>query len=199
MVAQTSAKLYTADDLWTISTDDTRHEFEDKRYELDEGTLLEMSPTGTIHGVIALWIGHLIVSYVVDHDLGIVTGAESGFILSTNPDTVRAPDVGFVSLSRLKPLTGKFYPIAPDFAVEVVSPTDTAVQMRRKAKQYLSAGSRLVWIVYPDDMVVDVYRPNQDIHMIQKDDTLDGYDVLPGFKVSMSDLFKPLEKFSGGN
>ena len=94
MTVQTPAKLYTADDLWIISNDDERQQLEDKRYELDEGTLLEMSPTGTIHGVIALWIGHLIVSYVAEHDLGLVTGAESGFVISTKPDTVRAPDIG---------------------------------------------------------------------------------------------------------
>src|SRR5690242_15530659 len=126
-------KIYTIDDLWEISQgedSDIRH------FELDEGELIEVSPTSDIHGLIAVWLAHLILTFVKAHGLGKVFAAETGFIISTNPETgrntVRAPDVSFVAKARLVPLTGKFYPIAPDLAVEVVSPTDRAVQIRRK-------------------------------------------------------------------
>ena len=189
--------FYTADDFWEMS-----HRDEDdnlpKRYELDEGELIEMSPTGDIHGLLTLWLGYLILGFVIQHDLGEVTGAETGYILFKDPktgrDTVRAPDVGFIAKSRLQPLTGKFYRIAPDFAVEVVSPTDTAKQMRRKAEQYLRAGTRLVWIIYPDDRLVDVYRPDHDVKTLRLDNTLDGADVLPGFTLIVKDIFNRIRE-----
>src|SRR5258708_11407722 len=120
-------KLYTADDLWDIS-----HQDDEKRYELDEGVLVEMSPSGDTHGELAIWLGHLILVHVDTNDLGVVSAAETGYKLSSNPDIVRAPDVGFIAKVRITPLTGKYYPIAPDLAIEIVSPNDTATQIRRK-------------------------------------------------------------------
>jgi len=178
-------RVYTADDLWTLS-------HEGKRYELDEGVLVEMSPTGDIHGIVAMWIGHLIVSFVVANNLGYVTAAETGFILSTNPDIIRAPDVAFIAKAHQMPLTGRYYTIAPDFVVEVVSPGDTANQIRRKVNQFLAAGTRLIWVVYPDERFIDVYRPGYDIRTVKIEDTLDGGDVLPGLTLPMREVFKPL-------
>ncbi len=183
-------RLYTADELWALS-------HEGKRYELDEGVLVEMSPTGDVHGIIALWIGHLIVGFVVAHDLGYVTAAETGFVLSTSPYIVRAPDVAFVAKARQKPLTGGYYTIAPDFAVEVVSPGDTASQIRRKVNQFLQAGTRLVWVVYPDERLIDVYKPGNAIQTFEIDDRLDGSDVLPGLTLSMHEIFRPLLEQTG--
>jgi Uma2 family endonuclease len=178
-------KLYTADDLWELA-------FQDKHFELSKGVLVEMPPTGDEHGIVGLWLGSLIVIYVDAHDLGQVFGAETGFVLSRNPDTVRAPDVAFVSKARLKPLTGKFYDGAPDLAVEVVSPTDTASQIRRKAAEYLEAGTKLLWIVYPDGKNIDVYQPGSTVEILTIDDTLEGGDVLPGFHLPVRDVFKRL-------
>ncbi len=180
-------RLYTADDLWALSHEGTR-------YELDEGVLVEMSPTGDVHGIVALWIGHLIVSHVAAHNLGQVTAAETGFVLSTDPDIVRAPDVGYVARERQVPLTGKYYSIAPNLAIEVVSPGDKAGQIRRKIAQFLRAGTRLVWVVYPDERLVDVYRPNHDMQTAKIGEVLDGGDVLPGFTLPVRDVFKPLEQ-----
>jgi Uma2 family endonuclease len=180
-------KLYTADELWALS-----HTGEDKRYELDEGALIEMAPTGDAHGAVALWIGHLIVGYVAEHDLGDASGAETGYRLSTDPDTVRGPDVGFIAKSRLTPMTGKYYPVAPDLAVEVVSPGDSAHLVRRKVNQYLAAGTSLVWVIYPEEKVVDVYRPAHDTSTFKVGNTLDGGNVLPGFKLPVSDIFSRL-------
>jgi Uma2 family endonuclease len=187
-------KIYTVDDLWEMSQDD---DSDIRRFELDEGELVELSPTGDIHGVVALWLAHLILNFVKANGLGKVFAAETGFIISTNPDTgrntVRAADVAFVSKERLVPMTGKFYPIAPDFAVEIVSPTDKAAQIRRKVDQYLRAGARLVWIVYPDEQFVDVYQPQKPFDTFKIDQSLDGGDVLPGFVLPVRSIFEELE------
>jgi Uma2 family endonuclease len=180
-------RLYTADELWVLS-----HADEDKRYELDEGALVEMAPTGDMHGAVSSWVNHLLVDYVAAHDLGEVSGAETGYRLSTSPDIVRAPDVGFVAKKHLKPMTGKYYTLAPDLAVEVVSPGDSARQIRRKVNQYLAAGTQLVWVIYPEDRDVDVYRPNHDPRTFKVGETLDGGDVLPGFTLLVKDVFARL-------
>src|SRR5258708_39960213 len=104
-------KIYTVDDLWEISQSD---DSDIRHFELDEGELIEMSPTSDEHGLIAAWLLYLIMGFVKEHGLGKVFAAETGFIISTNPttgrNTVRTPDVAFVSKDRLVPLTGKFYP-----------------------------------------------------------------------------------------
>ena len=182
-------KLYTAGDLWELS-----HAGDEKRYELDEGELVEMSPTGDAHGIVAGELLRRIGNHVVENDLGDVTAAETGFTLSTDPDIVRAPDVGFISKTRLTPLTGKYYPIAPDLAVEVVSPGDSASQIRRKAAQYLKAGTRMVVFFYPDAKLVDVYRPGQPIQVIEIDGIWDAGDVLPGLKLPVREVWKRLRE-----
>src|SRR5260221_9546612 len=127
----TKEKVYTADDLWQLSRDDVERDVPE-RYELDEGELIVMTPTGDAHGLIAAEILRRIANHVVDNALGEVTAAATGFVLYKNPgkgsDTLRAPDVAFIAKARFIPLTGKCYSIAPDFSVEVVSPSDTAQQ-----------------------------------------------------------------------
>jgi Uma2 family endonuclease len=187
-------KLYTADDLWELSP--ASSDDDSTWYELDEGELVEISPGGDKHGLVGAWLLHLIISFVVANDLGEVTTAETGFVLRTDPetgrDTVRAPDVGFIAKARLKPLTGRFYRLAPDFAAEVVPPTDRARDIRRKVNQYLRNGTLLVWVVYPDEKFVDVYQPAKDTHTAKIDDTLDGGDVFPSFKLPVKDVFARL-------
>src|SRR5258706_12086939 len=163
-------RLYTADDLWQMSSDEVW-------LELDEGTLIEMSPTGGLHGIVTAWVTSLAVAFVTAHDSGYVTGAGTGYILFPDRKTVRAPDVGFISKACKTPTTGKFIPIPPDMAVEVVSPTETASQIRKKVAQYLKAGTRLVWVIYSEERLVDVFRPGQDPHPVDIDGTLDGGDV----------------------
>jgi Uma2 family endonuclease len=190
-------KFYTADDLWErLRREDDNDNQDNQRYELDEGELIEMSPTGDTHGPTVNWIAFLITGHVVAHDLGEVTAAETGFVLhtdlTTGRDTVRAPDVGFIVKAKLTPTTGKFYRFAPDLAVEVVSPTDSAAGIRRKVGQYLRAGTRLIWVVYPDDRLVDVYRPGQPVETLEDGAVLDGGDILPGFKATINDVFARL-------
>ncbi len=91
-------------------------------------------------------------------------------------------------------MTGKYYEMAPDLAVEVVLPTDTARQMRRKADQYLAAGTRLVWVIYPEDRLIDVYQAGHDPHPFKIDDTLNGGDVLPGLTLPVRQVFEQLRE-----
>jgi Uma2 family endonuclease len=187
----TPKKLCTADDLWALS-----HKEEGQRCELIRGELVEMTglvPGDETHRTIVMWIDHLILDYVDTHDLGEVTPAGTGFILSTKPDTVRVPDVGFIAKARLKPLTGAYYPFAPDLAVEVVSPDDTANRIRRKITDYLDAGTRLVWIVYPDSRLIDVYAPDRPLETVKAADVLGGSDVLPGLSLPVQNVFKKLK------
>ncbi len=182
-------KHYTADDLWELS----HRAGDQKRLELIKGVLVEMSPTGAVHGILAAWLLYVIMAHVIAYDLGDVTAAETGYVLFAGPpQTVLAPDVGFVSKARRPPLTGKYYAVAPDLAVEVVSPSDAAKDMREKVELYLQYGTSLVWIVYPDSRLVDVHRPGQPADKVGLDAELDGGSVLPGFRLPVKDIFARL-------
>ncbi len=184
-------RLYTADDLWELS-----HEIGDaKQIELVRGEIVEMTPTGGLHGVVVMNLAYFIASFVKAQKSGYVIGAETGFILSDEPYTVRAPDVAFIAASRMPhPIPPQYFPLAPDLAVEVVSPHDKARQIREKVIDFLGAGTRLMWVVYPEAQTVDVYRPDQDVQVVGIDGALDGADVLPGFNLPLGELFKSLEE-----
>lgn len=190
-------KFYTADDLWALSHRDDDSDI-DMRYELDEGELIEMSPTGDTHGEFVVWLTYLFFGYVSTHDLGVLSGAETGYVLYTDPktgrDTVRAPDIGFIAKARLTPRTGKFYRLAPDLAIEVVSPTDTARQIRRKVGQFMQAGTRMMLVFYPEEKIIDVYKAGGEVRVLTVDDTLDGGDALPGFAVPVREVFARLRE-----
>jgi Uma2 family endonuclease len=181
-------RLYTADDLWEMS-----HGENAKRLELSKGIIIEVSPTGEVHTVIAAWLLYLIMRFVELHDLGEVTGEAGGYLPATDPDIVRAPDIGFVAKERLTLSTSeKYVPLAPDLAGEIMSPGDTAAEINDKILEYLQAGTRLIWVVYPKSRTVTVYRSLTDVHILDLDGTLDGFDVLPGFSLPVRDVFKKL-------
>lgn len=180
-------KLYTVEEFWN-TFGGTKH------VELVKGVPVEMTPTGTSHGAVSMWIGYLILNYVETHDLGMVTAAETGFVLSTDPAIVRAPDVGFIAKARLtSPTSERFFDGPPDFAVEVVSPGDTATDIHDKVMEFLHAGTRLVWVVYPRSKTVMVYKPDADAHIFDANGVLDGGEVLPGFTLPVREVFKKLQ------
>ena len=129
-------------------------------------------------------------TYVRAHDLGAVYAAETGFKLSSDPDTVRAPDVAFVSKLRvdMAPTHG-FLPGPPDFAVEVLSFNDSRRKTDTKAKHWIASGARLVWLVDPKRRTVTVYRSATDIHEDGESETINGYDVVPGFTLDVKEIF----------
>jgi Uma2 family endonuclease len=163
-----------------------------ERYELVEGELITMSPAGPLHGRIAVRIGGRLDQHVYAKKLGEVYGAETGFTLQRNPDTVRAPDASFVSAARVKK-AGKvkgFFPGAPDLAVEVVSPNDTAEDVQEKIDEYFAAGTLLVWVIYPQTQKVVVFKSARESVVLGVSDTLEGGEVAPGFACPVGELFE---------
>lgn len=174
--------LMTADDLLALN-------LQDKRTELVRGQLVVREPAGFRHGVVAMELAAQLAGFAKAHALGVVVAAETGFKLSSNPDTVRAPDVGFISAARVpSPLPRGYANIAPDLAVEVLSPDDRAGEVLAKVSDWLSAGSRLVWVIDPDRRLARVYRADGSESLVFADASLDGEDVLPGFTCRVEDL-----------
>ncbi|NJO82867.1 MAG: Uma2 family endonuclease [Blastochloris sp.] len=143
------------------------------------------------HGAIAATLTVLIGSHVRSKTLGRIF-IESGFVLARDPDVVRGPDFAFVAADRAPQGTqlDEYLNGAPDLAVEVVSPNDIATDIRRLINLYFAAGARLVWIVYPEFMLVEVHRADNTISVLHVDDELDGEDVLPGFRTPVRALFE---------
>ncbi len=161
------------------------------RYELVKGELRTMTPAGRKHGEIAMTLGIMLGSHVRTHRLGTVCAAETGFYLSRDPDTVRAPDVSFVAQERIpvEADVNDYWPIAPDLAVEVVSPSERTAEVLAKVAEYLEAGTQLVWVVYPQTQTIVVYRPSADVRLLSVGDTLEGGDVVPGFACPVAEVF----------
>lgn len=157
--------------------------------ELDEGELITMPPAGFEHGSRGNRIAFVLTRHVREHDLGEILSADTGFRLS--PDTVRAPDVSFVRKERLAEVRSKgFAKGAPDLAVEVFSPFDDVRQLMRKVKQYLAAGCHTVWIVYPERREVQILEASGTDRMLGVEDVLEAPELLPGFSIRISELFK---------
>jgi len=180
----TTTHSMTAEDLLLMPSNHQRH-------ELIKGELTTMAPSNSQHAVTTMSLGGPLNQYVKSKKLGVVFGAEGGFLIERNPDTVLAPDVAFVSQARIDAigLPPKFWPGAPDLVVEVVSPSDTVYEVEEKVQAWLAAGSRLVWVINPKRRSVTVYRPSQHPQILLADDTLDGEDVVAGFLISIREIF----------
>jgi Uma2 family endonuclease len=161
------------------------------RHELIRGELQSMAPAGEWHGQVALTIGRLVGNHVYENRLGRCYAAETGFVTGRDPDTVRAPDLAFVSTERLtNPPSHRFSTMIPDLVAEVVSPSDRASEVTEKALSWLDYGVRLVWVIDPRARLVTVHRPGDVIGLVRGEKAvLDGADVLPGFRVTLDDLF----------
>jgi Uma2 family endonuclease len=175
----------TAEELLSLPDDGFRH-------ELVEGRLVTMPPTGWQHGSAVVTLGSLLHAFVRSNGLGIVGAGEPGFILSRNPDTVRAPDVAFVSQGRLPEgeLPTGYLPFAPDLVAEVVSPNDRPREVEAKAQAWLRAGVRVVWVVHPGNRTVTIYESGRKARMLSHDEELLGDPVLPGFRCSVGEFFE---------
>lgn len=184
MKASGNEKLLTIEEFERLPDDESRT-------ELVRGRLVREPPAGMDHGRLANAIAFLITGFVRRHRLGEVFTADTGFVLFPDPPTVRAPDVAFISRSRLPPPeeTVSFGHLAPDLAVEIVSPSNTAVGILDKVEDYLDAGTRLVWVVEARRRSITVYRSRNESRQLQEDDELAGYDVLPGFSVRVAEVF----------
>ena len=176
--------LVTAEELFCMSEDD--------RYELVKGVLVPMSPPpGFRHGETVLNVTFPLTSFIRAHGLGRTTGAETGYRLGRDPDTVRAPDFAFVARGRITPEMDqtRYLDLAPDLVVEVMSPSDTARSVAAKVRDYINAGVRLIWVLDPRRRTVRIHRPGEEPRLLREGDELSGEDVLPGFTYPVADLF----------
>jgi Uma2 family endonuclease len=183
-IAAVADRLVTADELFEHP--------EWGRCELRAGRVAFMSPAGAEHGEIAGIIFGEIYIFVRSGRLGRVLTAKTGFIVSRNPDTVRAPDVMFLSERRV-PTAGipkHYLTIPPDLAVEVVSPNDTFSELTEKAESYIKAGVKLVWIVDPQTRRAHVYRAGKAMQTFTAAESLSGEEVLPGFELALNEVLK---------
>jgi Uma2 family endonuclease len=161
------------------------------RYELIAGELRKRSLAGWRQGAVAGELLGLLGMYVIETNLGRVLGAGTGFLLARDPDTVRAPDIAFLGKERLQGEMPEeaFWPGAPELAVEVLSPGDTAGEVDEKVGAWLDAGVSMVWVVNPKWRTVTVYRSATEIKTLTENDELEGEDVVPGFRCRVGEMF----------
>ena len=177
------ARVVTAEELFQYP--------DSKYYELVRGVPRVSEPPGGMHGRIAGSIVAHLRNHVERLGLGTVL-VESGYVLQRAPDTVRGPDVSFVSLARLPPdqIPEQFIPGAPDLAVEILSPSSRWSEVEEKIADYFAAGARLVWVVDPAERRVIVRYPDRPPRVVTAGESLDGEDVVPGFALPLAELFR---------
>jgi Uma2 family endonuclease len=179
-----SPRLVTAEELERFPDDDYR-------YELVEGRVIRMSPVGWQHGKVVMRFGAVLADYVHQRKLGeIVT--EVGFVLASNPDTVRAPDLAFMRRERIPAVDPRgFWRGAPDVAVEVLSPDDLASEIRDKVEEYLRAGVTVVLVVDPDQQTVSIHRRLSPPIVLQgAGAALEIDDLVPGFRCALGSFLE---------
>ena len=176
----------------TMTIDEFAAIDEPGRFDLIQGEVLRMPPAGGAHGAMAFELGRIVGNFVVERQLGQVYAAETGFIIDLDNRTVLAPDVAFVAADRVPPMEEQrgFVPVLPDLAVEIVSPSDRMVNVNAKVGEYLDAGVRLVWVVEPTRKTVTAYHADRSARLLIVGDTLDAGDVLPGFSLPLTELFR---------
>ena len=175
--------LMTAEDLLHL-------EVPGKWTELVRGRLIVREPPGIFHGQVAGKLLFLIGQHVYANGLGVLCSQDTGFKIGSDPDTVRAPDVAFISQSRRHLIAAHGYgDLAPDLAAEVLSPGDRAGEVLNKVGDWLDAGVRLVWVIDPLRREARAYRPDGTLSTIDDAGALSGEDVLPGFTCPLADCF----------
>ena len=160
-----------------------------KATELIRGHLVVREPPSTYHGCIASNLNLVVAMHVRAHDLGAVFGQDTGFKITSDPDTVRAADLAFVARQRVGLIGRRGYAaLAPDFVAEILSPDDRPGEVLEKIGEWLEAGVRLVWVIDPDAEMARVYRADGSLRIVEAHAALDGDDVMPGLMCQLSDI-----------
>ncbi|HEY6322017.1 MAG TPA: Uma2 family endonuclease [Thermoanaerobaculia bacterium] len=190
-----SKTLLTVDDLLRLPEPDLPH-------ELRRGVLRLVTPAISAHGAVSARLLGALAQHVYTHDLGALFTAEAGFLLERDPDTLLCPDVAFVSRERLPAggLEPRFLELAPDLAVEVLTPSSRPGEVRTKVADYLRLGVRAVWVVDPARRTVRIHSRlarmarRTSAVLLAEDDMLDGGEVVPGFRCRIAELFADLRR-----
>lgn len=161
----------------------------DGQWELIDGVLTEVAPASSLPSRVGGRFYAQFVLQLEDTGLGWAYPADAGFILFDDRSTVRSPDAAFVSKVRLPDEPKGFVPVAPDLAVEVLSPSDRMADALSKVAMYLEAGVALVWLFDPATRSATIFRPDSAPKTVGEDGTLDGGDVLPGLEISLAEVF----------
>jgi Uma2 family endonuclease len=175
--------------LMSVEDFDRLEEPDELSYELDEGELVVMTKPRPLHNRIVANVDYELRAYLKTHPVGEVFNPDNLFVLG--PNTKRAPDVSFLRAERASQIDPNAdIPGAPDLAVEVVSPNDTAFAMRRKVRHYFAAGAQYVWVVYPETREVEIWREAARPQVVlQETDLLEAPDLLPGFSLRVGLIF----------
>ena len=167
------------------------------RYELVNGELIIVGNSGMEHGNLGAFLCGLLEIYARRNKLGLTFDSSTAFTMKTG--NKRSPDVSFVAKDRLrglKKLPKGFFQGAPDLAVEIISPSNTFNEIHTKIVEYFDSGSKLVWVIHPDEESVLVYHKPQPDKLLQRSDSLDGETIIPGFTVPLTELFADLDFFA---
>jgi len=176
----------------TVKTAEDLIKLGEGRYELEEGVIKEMAPAGEEHGVIAAGIIYRLTKFVKENKLGVTTTSETGYKLSSDPDTVKAPDAAYKSNKRLSEggITKGYSGVMPELVVEVTSPSDSSGEILKKVNMWLKAGVLEVWIVDCRSKKIIIYRSGGESKILEENDELEGGAILPGFRYSVKEIFE---------
>lgn len=173
-----------------MTANDLLHPDIPERAELVRGILVVREPPGFNHGAIIVRLASLLNEYVRSHNLGLVVAGDAGFHLATDPDTVRGADVAFVRRERFPdPPPVAFAAFPPDLAVEILSPNDRPGAVLAKVADWLSGGTRVVWVIDPMRRIARIYQEDGTELVIDDHDALDGGSILPGFSCPLDSIF----------
>lgn len=162
----------------------------DRLFEFIDGEIIEKMPSFE-PSELATEIIYYFKHYLKQNPIGRLTGPDGSYIMSDDDDSdVFIPDVGYISNERLGKTPDCEVPVPPDLAVQIKSPTDRLRAIRRKAEKYLSYGTRMVWVIFPETKTIEVYDiESEDVQILGIGDILSGGNVLPGFTLAVKDIF----------
>lgn len=183
MTVSTEQKVWTDEAFMALSKDG-------HSYELVDGELIDMGNSGMEHGEFGAFLAGMLAIYARKNGLGVVCDSSTAFALKSG--NKRSPDVSFVAKDRLKGLKRLpkgYFQGAPDLAVEILSPNNTVEEIHDKIVEYFENGTRLIWVIHPDEKFVLVYHAPEPDGFLRTGDSLDGETVVPGFSLELTELF----------
>ncbi|HLT19831.1 MAG TPA: Uma2 family endonuclease [Thermomicrobiales bacterium] len=184
-MAISTKQALTADEFWELP------EIPGKRLQLVAGEVVEAPGATWLHGALVTRLFSWLTAYAVSNRPGQVFGDGMTYLLAREPDTIRIPELSFIPADRLPPgrAPQRYVDAIPALVVEIVSPSNSAPDLRRRIRDYLEAGVSAIWVLWPGERVVSVYANSMSPKQLTADDALDGGDVLPGFSVKVAALF----------